>query len=147
MNVPALLRRLQLSEAVIAYHGGTYDGSPRFSSPVCYFATTHAMADSYVDKSDDPGAQVRAFHLDVKNPASEEVVLQAAQKLGLEVGYYTPASLFDQELFDPDEIQALISLLSQSGYDSALCTDIGYGVEVAELVYILWDPRLVHLPH
>jgi len=141
---PAIIRKLRSilteSELVIVYHGGTFDGS-RAIDLVCYFATSREMAESYLEKSDDPDAQVRAFELHLNNPAPQRVVLETARYLGMENPGYTPASLFDQDLFD--NVGELVSTLARAGYDAAICEDIGYGVQVSEPVYVVWDASKV----
>jgi len=110
----------------VLYHGGSYKKGETITQPL-YMTPERAMAESYADPMRVPGAKLQELRPDVKNPAPERLVNAAARKFVPENKYFTPASAFDPNLHDPDDIAALIRELERRGYDSAVAGDVGMG--------------------
>lgn len=127
------------------YHGGTYEGG-RLTRPI-YFTKNQDMAKSYVMMSEDrdgEGAIVREFEIAPRYTATEDTVLRLAQDAGMEnIEFYTPASCFDDNIYDEREVQTLVSSLLRKGYDSAICEDISYGGNIQEKVLIVLDGSII----
>jgi hypothetical protein len=110
------------------YHGGSYKKGDTITQPL-YTTPSEAMASSFADPMRIPGAKLQVLKPDVKNPAPERLVRAAARKYvpANERSGFTPASVFDPNLHDPRDIDALIRELRRRGYDSAVAGDVGMG--------------------
>ena len=117
-----------------AFQGGTIDvwhgGSGKEGKFVTYHTTEKEMAESYIQMYADrfgEGASLHKKSITIDSPAPEVVVAREAKKLGMEYDDYTPASVFDNNLFEEGDIQKLISKLKNQGYDGTVLEDIPYG--------------------
>ena len=100
------------------------------------------MAKSYADMYNDRfggGGAVQELTITITNPAPYELIAKEAEKVGIDAGEYTPASVFDHNLHGTRAVARLVNSLKSLGYDGAILEDIGYGVEVAENVYIVFS--------
>lgn len=121
------------------WHGGDYVPGSDLTRPL-YVAKNKALAESYVGMSKDrtgKGSLVPLSH-SAKSPAPEDVVVEEARKLGIDVDNYTPASIFDSELHGEGVVSALVRRLKAKGYDSANLHDIGYGTQVDDVATVLF---------
>jgi len=121
------------------WHGGEYTPGSDITRPL-YVAKNKTLAESYVDMAKDrtgKGSLVSLSH-SAKSPAPENVVVEEARKLGIDVDSYTPASIFDSELHGEGVVSALVRRLKAKGYDSANLHDIGYGTQVDDVATVLF---------
>lgn len=126
----------------LLWHGGNLDSSR--TPVVTYFTDNKEMAESYVDMSSDRFGEGSLEERDVNihNPAPWEVIRDVAQDLDFdedEIDNYTPASIFDAELFGDEPVARLVNNLRSKGYDGAILDDIGYGVSIQAKAYIVFN--------
>lgn len=108
------------------FHGGNYKRGEEIIQPL-YLTPNREMAGTYADPMRVPGATMQELRPEISRAAPERLVRAAARRYVPEneqMGY-TPASAFDENLHDPDNIRALIAELERRNYDSAVATDIG----------------------
>jgi hypothetical protein len=123
------------------YHGGTAE----HAAAVTYYTPNKDMAQSYVDMSNDrfgTGGALHEAQVDIKSPAPQEVITREAAKLGIDNGFYTPASVFDAELHGQHEVNQLVRRLGQLGYDGAVLKDIAYGKNIEDDAHIVFKPKI-----
>lgn len=108
------------------WHGGNYRRGETINRPL-YMTPIREMAESYVDVKGMPDAVLQQLKPQVSRPAPERLVRAASrryvpdnERLG-----YTPASAFDENLHDPEQIAEMIRELQRRGYDSAVARDVG----------------------
>lgn len=126
----------------LLWHGGNLNSSR--TPVVTYFTDNKEMAESYVDMSSDRFGEgsLEERDINIHNPAPWEVIRGVAQDLDFdedEVDNYTPASIFDAELFGEEPVAELVSSLKSKGYDGAILDDIGYGVSIQAKAYIVFN--------
>jgi hypothetical protein len=103
------------------------------------------MAESYVEMYNDRfggGGRLTEADVNITNPAPWDFILAQAYLLKMnreEIELYTPASIFDENLFGP-VVGDLVESLRKQGYDGAILDDIGYGVQVQDKAYISFSP-------
>jgi len=111
-------------------HGGT----DKEGDLVTYYTDDRSVAESYVQMSNDrfgEGGAVHEKQVSIKSPAPREEVLKEANRIGIDVESdgYTPASVFDTELYDRTDVKRLVAGLRDKGYDGAVLQDVPYGGE------------------
>jgi hypothetical protein len=108
------------------WHGGTYRKGDMINRPL-YMTPIRDLAQSYVDVKGDPDSVLQRLKPQVSKPAPERLVKAASRRYvpDNEKFGYTPASAFDDNLHDPDQIAEMIRELKRRGYDSAVAGDIG----------------------
>lgn len=126
----------------LLWHGGNLDSSK--TPVVTYFTDNKEMAESYVDMSSDRFGEgsLEERDINIHNPAPWEIIKNVAQDFGFdedEVDNYTPASIFDAELFGEGPVARLVNNLRSKGYDGAILDDIGYGVSIQAKAYIVFN--------
>lgn len=117
-------------------------GSLTHRGVVTYWTPNKEMAESYVDMYNDrygKGGKLNVGDINVKNPASAEVISAEATKLGIDNEMYTPASIFDINLHGQNEVKALVRALRGMGYDGAILDDIAYGKQISAPAYIVFN--------
>jgi hypothetical protein len=127
-----------ISESIEVFHGGI----PSKGNIVTYYTTSEKMAKSYADMSNDrfgSGGGVHKSRITIENPAPESVINQIAQRLGMDIEHYTPASVFDCNLHDDSDVVRLVAILKKLGYDGAILDDIAYGEQIEEKAYITFS--------
>lgn len=120
------------------FHGGIAD----HKGIVTYFTKNKEMAESYVEMSNDRfggGGSLHKVQLTLNKPAGESDVAKAAEGLGIENEYYTPASIFDTSLHGKGPVSALVRRLKYAGYDGAVLTDIAYGKQIEDQAFIRFN--------
>jgi hypothetical protein len=118
------------------FHGG----SSSKGKIVTYYTTSIEMAKSYAEMHNDRfgSGSIHKSAITINNPAPTNIVDLEAKKIGIDNEHYTPASVFDHNLHGEKEIITLVRSLKKLGYDGAVLEDIGYGVEAAGKVYIVF---------
>jgi len=121
-------------------------GSGKEGTHVTYHATNKAMAESYVTMYNErfgSGGSLHTKKITIENPASEEVVLQVGKTLGMDVNSdgYTPASIFDNNLYPDSQVKSLITKLREKGYDGTVLEDISYGTGIQDKAYITFTKQ------
>ena len=134
------LRTLSLSESVHnleVFHGG----SAAKGKFVTYYTASEEMAKSYATMHNDRfgSGEIHRSLITINNPAPQDIINVAAKKVGIDNAFYTPASVFDNNLHGDKEVATLIGLLKKQGYDGAVLEDIGYGVQIEGEVYIVFS--------
>lgn len=133
-------------EMVDLYHGGSYEPGQPIKGKL-YAAPDKRMADTYVDMAASRfGGNPRTVKLqaDLLRQAPDIEIDELAKQFGIDNGYYTPASVFDDNLHDPVAVEKLIRTLRARGYDHAKLQDrpYGYGTggapEMDETAYTLF---------
>jgi hypothetical protein len=107
---------------------------------VTYYSPNKELAESYVDMHD--GGRLTKHDITISNPALWEVIRSEAIKLRFdeeEVDDYTPASVFDTNLFGEVPVRKLVDTLKQLGYDGAILTDIAYGKNITDQAYVVFN--------
>jgi hypothetical protein len=105
-------------------------GHGREGRYVTYHTTDRDMAESYKQMYNDrfgEGGEVHSKRVTIANPAPQHVIEAESNKLGMENQFYTPASVFDNNLHDDHQVKALVERLKSKGYDGAVLQDISYG--------------------
>lgn len=125
-GVKSAIKKAKDVAASELWHGGTYRKGDMINRPL-YTTPIRDLAQSYVDAKEDPGSTLQRLKPDVSKPAPERLVKAASRKFvpNNEKFGYTPASAFDDNLHDPDQIAEMIRELKRRGYDSAVAGDIG----------------------
>lgn len=130
-------RLLKRAKIYHAWHGG---GMVEKDSPaVTYYTENKEMAQSYADSKE---GTLHAVNLELSSPAPWEEIKEAALLLGFpeeEIDMYTPASIFDASLFGVSEVRSLVRNLKSMGYDCAILTDIGMGVQIEDEAIVVFN--------
>lgn len=106
---------------------------------VTYHTTSKEMAESYVGMYNErfgEGGKLNEKTITINSPAPWEVVRREAMALGMDADDYTPASIFDDNLFDERLVKKLVGKLESLGHDGAILEDIAYGVTIQDDAYI-----------
>jgi hypothetical protein len=124
--VKSAMQKARDVAAAELWHGGNYRRGETINRPL-YMTPIREMAESYVDVKGVPDATLQQLKPQVSRPAPERLVRAASrryvpdnERLG-----YTPASAFDENLHDPEQIAEMIRELQRRGYDSAVARDVG----------------------
>lgn len=124
-----IARRVSELEATPPWwHGGEYAPGSLVDRPL-YLAPTREFAESYAEDGRFESPAVVPLRPNVRETASPKMLEQLARRYNPDnerLGY-TPASVFDQDLHDPDAVWKLIAALRAQGFDSALGRDIPMG--------------------
>lgn len=120
-------------------------GNGKEGELVTYYTTSKGMAESYVDMYNErfgSGGKLHSKTITIVKAAPWSIVKKLADQLGMDTDSYTPASVFDYNLFEKSQVASLISALKSRGYDGSVLDDIAYGQQIQDKAYITFTGGL-----